>query len=80
MQSPGQNTGVGSCSLFQGIFLTQGSNPGLPHGRRVLYQLSYQGSPVWRIEWLKALSKISVRKTSKEATSVVQVRLQWLEV
>ena len=29
--SPGQNTGVGSCSLLQGIFPTQGSNPGLPH-------------------------------------------------
>ena len=28
--SPGQNTGVGSCSLLQGIFLTQGFNPGLP--------------------------------------------------
>ena len=27
--SPGQNTGVGSLSLLQGIFLTQGSNPGL---------------------------------------------------
>ena len=31
--SPGQNTGVGSRSLLQGIFLTQGSNPGLPHCR-----------------------------------------------
>ena len=29
--SPGQNTGVGSCSLLQGIFQTQGSNPGLLH-------------------------------------------------
>ena len=91
--SPGQNTGVGSFSLLQGIFPTQGSNPGLPrcrhplqaprcrhslpaepqgkpkntgvgslsllqwifhiqepnggllHGRWILYQLSYQGSP-----------------------------------
>ena len=31
--SPGQNTGVSSRSLFQGIFSTQGSNPGLPHCR-----------------------------------------------
>ena len=31
--SPGKNTGVGSQSLLQGIFLTQGSNPGLPHCR-----------------------------------------------
>ena len=40
--SPGQNTGVGSCSLLQGIFPTQGSNPGLLHCRWILYQLSYQ--------------------------------------
>ena len=37
--------GVGSLSLLQGIFLTQGSNPGLPHCRQTLYHLSYQGSP-----------------------------------
>jgi len=41
--SPGQNTGVGSCSLLQGIFPTLGSNPGLPHCRWILYQLSQQG-------------------------------------
>ena len=39
--SPGQNTGVGSLSLLQGIFPTQGSNPGLLHCRRILYQLSH---------------------------------------
>ena len=39
--SPGQNTGVGSLSLLQGIFPTQGSNPGLPQCRQILYQLSY---------------------------------------
>ena len=43
--SPGQNTGVGSFSLLQGIFPTQGLNPGLPHCRQILYQLSHQGSP-----------------------------------
>ena len=42
---PGQNTGVGSLSLLQGIFPTQGSNPGLPHCGRILYLLSHQGSP-----------------------------------
>ena len=41
--SPGQNTGVGSLSLLQGIFPTQGWNPGLLHCRQILYQLSYQG-------------------------------------
>ena len=41
--SSGQNnTGVGSLSLLQVIFPTEGSNPGLPHRRRILYQLSYQ--------------------------------------
>ena len=49
--SLGQNTGVGSFSLFQGIFPTQGLNPGHPHCRRILYQLSHKGSP--RIlEWV----------------------------
>ena len=43
--SPGQNTGVGSLSLLQGIFSTQGSNPGSPHCRQILYQLSHKGSP-----------------------------------
>ena len=43
--SPGQNTGVGSLSLLQGIVPTQGSNPGLPHCRQILYQLSHKGSP-----------------------------------
>ena len=42
--SPGQNTGVCSCSILQGIFLTQGSNPGFLHWRQILYQLSHQGS------------------------------------
>ena len=40
--SPSQNTGVGSLSLLQGIFPTQGSNPGLPHCRQILYQLSHK--------------------------------------
>ena len=49
--APGQNTGVGSLSLLQGIFPTQRSNPGLPHCRQILYQLSHKGSP--RIlEWV----------------------------
>ena len=42
--SPDQNTGVGSLSLLQRIFLTKESNRGLLHCRRILYQLSYQGS------------------------------------
>ena len=44
--SPGQNTGVGNLSLFQGIFPTQGLNIGLPHCRQILYQLSLVES-IW---------------------------------
>ena len=43
--SPGQNTGVGSLSFHQGSFPTQGLNPGHPHCRQILYQLSHQESP-----------------------------------
>ena len=49
--SQGRNTEVGCHALLQRIFSTQGSNPGLPHCRQILYQLSHQGSP--RIlEWI----------------------------
>ena len=49
--SPGYNTREGSLSLLQGIFPSQGSNPGLPHCRQILSQLSHKGSP--RIlEWV----------------------------
>ena len=41
-----KNTGVSSLSLLQQIFPTQGLNPGLLHYRWILYQLSYQGSPI----------------------------------
>ena len=43
--SPGKNTGVGCHACLQGIFPTQGLNPGLPHCRRILYQVGHQGSP-----------------------------------
>ncbi|CAI9163170.1 unnamed protein product [Rangifer tarandus platyrhynchus] len=43
--SPGKNTGVGSLTLLQEIFPTQGLNPGLLHCRLILYPLSHQGSP-----------------------------------
>ena len=49
--SPDQSTGVGSLSLLQGILSTQGSNPGLPHCRRSLYQLSHKGSPSYRADF-----------------------------
>ena len=47
--SPGQNTRVGSLCLLLGIFPTQGSNPGLPHCRQIIYQLSHKGSQIFYI-------------------------------
>ena len=41
---PGQNTGVRSFSLLQGIFPTQGLSPGLLHCRQILYQLNQSGT------------------------------------
>ena len=43
-QGKPNNTGVGSLSLPQRIFLTQESNRGLPHCGQILYQLSHRGS------------------------------------
>ena len=42
---PGQNSGVGSLSLLQGIFPSQGLNLGLPHCGWIRYQLRHRGSP-----------------------------------
>ena len=53
--SPGQNTGVGSLSLLQGIFPTQCSNPGLSHSRQILYLLNHKGSPQTNLATCKFL-------------------------
>ena len=50
--SPGQNTGLGNLSLLWVIFPTQGSNPGLPLCRQILYQLSHKGSPRYKVALL----------------------------
>ena len=54
--SPGRNPGVSSLSLLQGIFPTQGWNPGLPHCRRILYQLSHKGSPPYPMGYIHSPS------------------------
>ena len=63
--SPGQKTGVDSLSLLQGIFPTQGFNPGLPHCRQIPYQLSHKRSPLqintyllWKIWKIQALATL----------------------
>ena len=47
MDSPGKNTGVGSRSLLQGIFPTQGLNPDLLHCRWILCCLDHQKSAIY---------------------------------
>ena len=64
--SPGQNTGVGSLSLLQGIFPTQESNRGLLQCRQILYQLSYQGS----LHNGRGTIKLSIRHYPKVFRSV----------
>ena len=61
-----------SCSLLQGIFPTQGSNPGLPHCRRILYQLSHIESP--RIlEWVAyPISRGSSRPRNQTGSPALQ--------
>ena len=62
------NTGLGSLSLLEGIFPTQGLNPGLPHVKEILYQLSHKGSP--RIlEWVA----IPLSKGSSQPRDQTQV-------
>ena len=70
--SPGQNTGVSSHSLLQGIFPTQRSNPGLPHCRQILYQLGHKGSP--RIlEWVACpFSSGSSRPRNRTRVSCIE--------
>ena len=57
--SSDKNTGVGCHFLLQGIFPTQGSNPGLPHCRQILYYLSHQGSLYWALTDTKCTFSIS---------------------
>ena len=66
-QGKPKNTGVGSLSLLQGIFLTQGSNPGLPHCRQILYPLSHKGSHIISIESRNCLVQLAWRKQRGES-------------
>ena len=64
--SPGKNTGVGCHALLQGIFPTQGSNPGLLHCGQILYQLSCEGESS-HSDWFDPFSdQLSSLNTSLE--------------
>ena len=88
-KSPGQNIGVGSLSLLQGIFPTQGLNSGLLHCRWILNQLSYQGSlkrytkrntqdlfskDAFEEENEKSLVKYQSKRSSVQSQSVLKKR------
>ena len=71
--SLGQNTGVGSLSLLQGIFPTQGSNPGLLHCRQILlYQLSHKGSPESEEELKSLLMKVKGESENAGLKLIIQ--------
>jgi len=65
--SPGKNTGVGCHVLLQGIFPTQGLNPGLPNCSQIVYHLSYQRSTIFSfnahknlLRWFFAIARDSM--------------------
>ena len=63
---PGQNTGVGRLSLLQGLFHTQGLNPGLPHCKQILYQLSHREAQEYWHGSLSFLQWIFLTQESKQ--------------
>ena len=76
--SPGKNTGVGCHALLQGIFPTQGLNPGLPHCRQILYHLSHQKSPR-TLKWVAyPFSSGSSRPRNQTGVSCIAGRCVWL--
>ena len=74
--SPGKNTGVGCHFLLQGIFLTQGLNPGLPPCRQTLYPLSHQGSLL--IQRANSLKKTLMLGEIEGRRRRGQQRMRWL--
>ena len=85
--SPGQITGVGSLSLLQGIFPTQGSNWVFLRCRRILYQLSHQGSPgrsslllkhrAFRVKLHLQITNAGKRVEKREPSSTVGGNVNW---
>ena len=67
---------MGSRALLQGIFPTQGSNPGLQHYRQILYQLSHQGSPLLCID-IVIVSKLGgIICAEREERSKTQIKAE----
>ena len=76
--SPGKNTGVGCHSLLQGIFSTQGSNPGLLHCRKILYHLSYPANLPTLVLMSEQPSPLSLRQGfwDPSVTHMFELKLQ----
>ena len=70
---PGKNTGVGCHFLLQGIFPTQESNLGLVNCRRILYRMSYRGSPLTYIHSCSKFLTKSRYSYSRDAPVVALV-------
>ena len=64
--SPCKKTGVGCHALLQGVFPTQGLNPGLLHCRQILYHLSHEGSPNHIILLFKVSPRVLARYTTRK--------------
>ena len=76
--SPGQNAGVGSLSLLQGIFPDQGSNPDLPHCRRILYQLRHKGSPgIWDCISFHHLERFIEENNTLKSGLILWMKIYW---
>ena len=74
---------MGCHSLFQGIFPTQGSNPGLPHCRRILYHLSHQSlftdeETAWQ-SWVLNLGLSEVRNTLFGGWNQLSLQLSYFD-
>ena len=74
--SPSKNTGVDSHSLLQGIFLTQGWNPGIWPYRQILYCMSHEDSPkIMSIHWRFCILNVPYRILLCNAMVVSLVQL-----
>jgi len=73
--SLGKNTGVGCHALLQGIFPTQGSNPGLPHCRQVLHCLNHQGSPGTAYKYRISIATLDLLTSTKSPSDSQYIKV-----
>ena len=72
-----ESTGMGSLSLLQGIFPTQGLNPGLPHCSQILYQLRKEAQCGWALpNHLKVVIKTKITLLSAGRNTAFELELQ----